>query len=225
MNNSVTVYVITEGQTEQTFIQQVLAPYLAYKGVYLLPSLIGRPRHKGGVVKFERACDDIRRFLSQQSDVFVSTMFDFFRIDPAWPGLNDVRDNFSSLQKAEALEAATLSRMTDICGSLAVGRRFIPYVSMYEFEALLFSNPEVLSQKAHIQESHIQTVLTECGAPEDINSRPEHAPSKRLEKMASRYKKTVTGITAAKTMGIGVMREKCPHFNDWVSALEALVGE
>ena len=36
------VHVICEGQTEETFINEILAPSLATKGVFLLPSLIGK---------------------------------------------------------------------------------------------------------------------------------------------------------------------------------------
>lgn len=56
------VYIIVEGQTEQTFIRDVLAPEMANKGIYLYPSLIGIPGRKGGGVNFERAKRDIRNF-------------------------------------------------------------------------------------------------------------------------------------------------------------------
>ena len=224
MSRPITVYVVTEGQTEQTFVRNVLAPYLAHKGVFLNAALFGKPGHKGGSLNFQKATNDISNFLSQRSDTYISTMFDFFRIDSKWPGLNLVKDNFSPSEKATTLESAMSQKMTEAFSELRVDERFIPYISMYEFEALLFSNPQVLSQQAGIQESRIQSVLDECGEPEAINSRPEHAPSKRLGQLANRYKKTITGITAANAMGIDVMREKCPHFNDWVSRLEALAG-
>jgi len=56
--NNVEVYVVVEGQTEQTFIRELLAPSLSYKGIYLHPVLIGKPGHKGGDIRFERAITD-----------------------------------------------------------------------------------------------------------------------------------------------------------------------
>ena len=41
--HSVTVYIIVQGQTESTFVREVLAPHLAHKGIYLVAALIGTP--------------------------------------------------------------------------------------------------------------------------------------------------------------------------------------
>jgi hypothetical protein len=88
--NNVEVYVIVEGQTEQTFIREVLAPYLSYKSIYLHPALIGKPGHKGGDIRFERAMSDIGSLLKQRFNIYVSTMFDYFRIEPGWPGQKSI---------------------------------------------------------------------------------------------------------------------------------------
>lgn len=61
--NSVNIYIVVEGQTEQTFVRDVLAPQIAYKGIYLHPALIGKPGHKGGDIRFDRAKIDICNFL------------------------------------------------------------------------------------------------------------------------------------------------------------------
>jgi hypothetical protein len=37
-------------------------------------------------VRFQRAQKDIKRLLQQRSDTYISTMFDYFRIDSNWPG-------------------------------------------------------------------------------------------------------------------------------------------
>ena len=46
------VIVDVEGQTEQTFIREVLAPWLAAEGIFLTARLIGKPGHKGGVGEY-----------------------------------------------------------------------------------------------------------------------------------------------------------------------------
>lgn len=36
--NSVDIYIVVEGQTEQTFVRDVLAPQMAHKGIYMHPA-------------------------------------------------------------------------------------------------------------------------------------------------------------------------------------------
>ena len=116
MNNA-EVCIICEGQTERTFIRDVLAPEMSYKGIFLHPSLIGKPGHKGGHVHFERAKSDIEKFLKQRPDTYVSTMFDYFRLAPNWPG-NQFNGRPAATEKAEKIETATLAeRLIKLCKS------------------------------------------------------------------------------------------------------------
>lgn len=101
-------------------------------------------------------------------------------------------------------------------------RRFIPYVSMHEFEALLFSEPKTLAEQLHVPQSKISKILSECGEPENINLSPQTAPSKRLELLSDRFKKTTTGIAVAKAIGLVRIRENCPIFHGWLSVVEKL---
>jgi len=43
------VHIICEGQTEESFVSDVLVPHFSQKGIALYPSLIGKPGHKQGV--------------------------------------------------------------------------------------------------------------------------------------------------------------------------------
>lgn len=43
--SKVEIYIVVEGQTEQTFVREILAPYMGQSGIYLHPSLIGKPGH------------------------------------------------------------------------------------------------------------------------------------------------------------------------------------
>lgn len=220
------IYIVVEGQTEQTFVREVLAPYMAYKGLYLHPAIIGKPGHKGGDVRFERAMHDIGRFLMQQTDTYVSTMFDFFRINSNWPGMDVVRtkirngSRLSSSQKANLLEDATLKRINSEFQDAK--DRFIPYIEMHEFEALLFSNADILAEKAGIEVEPINNILESFQGPEDINDNPEKAPSKRIKTLNPAYRKVAMGKVIAESIGIGTIRQQCPHFNDWLTRLERL---
>jgi len=57
--------------------------------------------------------------------------------------------------------------------------------------------------------------------PELIDDGPETAPSKRLlVAFGKRYKKVTFGSLITGKIGIPALREKCPHFNDWITRLE-----
>lgn len=115
--NNVDIFIVVEGTTEQTFVRDVLAPQMAHKGIFLHPALIGKPGHKGGDIRFDKARNDIGNFLKQRADTYISTMFDYFRIDSEWPGREEVLRQLQSgttltaSHKAEILEAATRSEI------------------------------------------------------------------------------------------------------------------
>jgi hypothetical protein len=223
MSSPVTVAVICEGSTEQTFIRDVLAPTLATKNLFLEAQLIGRPKHKGGHVVFQRALTDIEQRLKQRQDIYVSTMFDLFRIDSAWPGVCDIRKGMAAALKAELIEARTLEAVEAKLPNAGVAKRFIPFFCLHEFEALLFSSPAELAGQLQVEEDLIANILKECGTPEEINDHPQTAPSKRIESLYPGYRKIVMGRAIAQKIGVRTIRQHCPHFNAWVNRLEALV--
>lgn len=63
------VLVVAEGQTEETFVRDVLAPHLFAFGVFLDAKLAttkrvkSGPHFKGGIVSYAKLKDDIRRLL------------------------------------------------------------------------------------------------------------------------------------------------------------------
>jgi hypothetical protein len=60
--------------------------------------------------------------------------------------------------------------------------------------------------------------------PEDINERPESAPSKQIEALFPAYKKTLHGPMAAARIGLDRIRAECPHFSSWIDHLEAFAA-
>jgi len=227
--HSVMVYIVVEGQTEQTFIRDVLAPVLGNGGIYLYPVIIGKSGHKGGDIRFERAKNDIGLLLKQQKDSFVSTMFDYFGIDSEWPGKPEVTqqlrsgNKLSAIHKAVILEKAMQKTIGDAFPGYNADRRFIPYIAMHEFEALLFSDAKILSDKISLPIAQIQKILAEYKNPEEINDNPKNAPGKQLAVLIKGYRKVVTGKIISEAIGIDVMRQHCPHFADWLSLLEQLI--
>lgn len=226
------VYVVVEGQTEQTFVRDVLAPELAITNIYLYPRLIGKPGHKGGDIRFDRAKDDICNFLKQETNTYITTMFDFYRIDGQWPGRDTINQRIqsgsrlSSIQKARILEEATKERIQEEFSEFNSETRFIPYIEMHEFEALLFSKPSVLAQAIGRDESEINEILEDFdNNPEEINDHSDTAPSKRLEALRSGYRKVVMGKSISESIGIPTIRRECTHFNNWLDKIESLAGD
>ncbi len=102
---------------------------------------------------------------------------------------------------------------------------------MYEFEALLFADSEVLAEATmpvcqpgtakSLKESFDQ-ILKEAGEPEKIDDNPNTAPSKRIKKLVPGYRKTQFGPIITKRIGLQTLRNKCPNFNRWVTRLETI---
>lgn len=227
--SSIDVIVVVEGQTESTFVRDILAPYMAVNDIYLSASIIGRPGHKGGAVSFKRAIADIRLFLSQRSNTYVTTMFDYYAIAPDWPGVGALRkqirtgQTLSLQEKAKQLEDATLQQFKKEISEHDVEKRVIPYFQMHEFEALLFSDASKLAEIIGVNLKHVQSILEHYNEPEAINDKPETAPSKQIYKLCPGFRKIAMGIEIAESISIDTMRQKCNHFNDWLTRIEQLI--
>ena len=106
--------------------------------------------------------------------------------------------------------------------------RFIPYVQMHEFEALLFSAPDILAGvlSRDALPGRVRRLLHGISGafqtPEEIDDSPKTAPSKRILALAPDYQKVTDGSVAAARIGLETMREKCPHFNGWLNRLKSL---
>ena len=223
MSSYVEVVVLVEGPTEQRFVKQLLAPYMADRGVYLTPIILDKPGEKGGDVKFVRAINDIARHLKQRPDTWVTLLVDYYGIKADWPGYEKSKRQTDHTRKSEIMNQATVDEVQRQFPEHNQNRRFIPYVSMYEIEALYFSDPACLAERMGVNQEKIDLILTECGEPEKINDHSTTAPSKRLEVLSDRFKKISTGIAIATEIGIPKMRTACPLFDGWLLKLESLV--
>ncbi len=68
------VVVVGEGQTEETFIRDVLAPRMAGQSVFLRPRLIGTSMHgRGGALSRDRVLRYLRNTLRERANVYVTT--------------------------------------------------------------------------------------------------------------------------------------------------------
>lgn len=223
MSSVVEVVVLVEGPTEQRFIKQLLAPYLAEGDVYLTPIVLSKPGEKGGDVKFARARNDIELHLKQRQDTWLTLMVDYYGIRADWPGYAASKRKTSHTDKAETMNRATAQTVRELFPKQRPDSRFIPYVSMHEFEALYFSDATRLADKIGVKKKEIDAILKACQEPENINDSSTTAPSKRLMKLSKGFKKTSTGISIAEDIGIDTMRNACPLFGGWLTRLESLL--
>lgn len=133
------VYVICEGQTEEIFIKEVLSDFFVTKSIYLKPILIGKPGHKGGNFTFGRLFRDLRPLLGD-ANAYCTTLFDFYGLPSDFPGKVKAQTMTNIQDKAQCITKALVDALQETSISAEALRRFIPYVQMYEFEGLLFSD-------------------------------------------------------------------------------------
>jgi len=211
-------YLLVEGQTEESFVRELLQPHYARIGLFLTPIIVSTsPGHKGGVTSYAKVRPQIERLCRQDADAFVSTMFDLYALPTDFPGKSDPTwpQQGRGQQKADFVEA---------CLAQDIGQRnFIPNIMVHEYEALLFVQPERFADWADQEVVAALQAAKQACAPEDINDSPQTAPSKRILAAMPGYQKPVHGTLLACDIGLDAMRAECPHFHGWLLKLEALV--
>jgi hypothetical protein len=219
------VHVICEGQTEEMFVNEVLSGHFLHRDICLIPSLMGKPGHKGGNFKFERLFTDVRARLLSDSTAYCTTFFDFYGLPEDFPGKEKAQTKQAISEKANCLLTMLLAKLEAKLGAKSL-QRFIPYVQMYEFEGLLFSDPKKLASGINqpALAKSFQKIRDDFDTPEDINNSPDTAPSKRIEKLYSGYDKPIHGSLAAIEIGLDALREECKQFDAWLTSMEALAA-
>ena len=212
------LYIVVEGQTEQEFVNSVIAPYLQNFGIYsVTPTLIHTSRTgKGGMANYQHLKNTINlQLVSKKDDFVVTTFIDFFRIPNNMPDYETCMGEGDKMKKVEMLEEAINKDIAD--------KRFAAYIQLHEFEALLFADnrgfeyyypKNITEQTAKIIEAY--------NNPEDINSSPQGAPSKRLLAINPDYNKVIEGNLVAMEIGIEKIIDKCPRFATWIEKITAM---
>ncbi len=207
--------IIVEGDSEESFVNEILLPYFQQFGVYDVRAtrITTRKGYKGGFVNYHHLANDINRVLKGEKEVVVSTFVDFFRLPKKnFPNSQECFSYKTSDSIIDCLEDAMAGNIND--------NRFVPYIQKHELEALLFASNKGF-EEFFTEETFLKTkeVVETYSTPEDINTAPEGAPSKRLLKINPEYdKKTYTSLIAD-AVGIETILQKCPRFNAWVQKL------
>lgn len=211
--------IVCEGPTEHEFCMDVLAPALLKNDIYLDAPLV--KKSNGGIVPWPNIRRQIETHLHEEN-AHVSMLLDYYGIKDSYnfPGWNESKMISS---KNDKLQFLCRSMKSDIAQELS--SRFIPYMQIHEFESLLFSDIDVFKNNFDNQEMDfpkLEDAIREFPNPEDINSRPTLAPSKRLIDAISGYDKVVFGSCLAEEIGLERILEKCPLFSQWFSSLQSI---
>lgn len=220
------LHITAEGQTERGFVEALLVEHLAKFGVYadvrcVLTSKDNRfsKEYRGGMTSYSRAKDDILTWLKEDrhKECRFTTMFDLYALPDDFPGYKDASQTTEPYGRIEAIETAMAADFADYPS-------FIPYVQLHEFETLILADPQKLEVEYFERDREIAELvgLVQNENPELINDGWETAPSKRIEKLIPEYDKVVAGRLITKEIGLKTLREKCRHFNEWLSRLERL---
>ena len=182
------VNIIVEGPTEESFVNNVLAPDLWPKRVFVTAFVLGVPGHKGGNVNYARVKKDILLQLKQDREAYCSTMFDLYGLKGDFPS-GPLPATCSGVERARRIEEGILRDIVETIPDLRPDVRFLPYLQVHEYEGLLFSDPEVFARaigRVNLSAA-LQTIRNQFVTPEDINDDPLKAPSKRVLELYPSY--------------------------------------
>ncbi len=217
--------ILVEGQTEERFVKDVLGPAFWEKGLFFTATILATkrvkdgPNFKGGVTNFARFRNDTQRLFNSAGGALVTTMVDYYGLPSDFPGMDSRPPHGTPIQRVTHVENA----ITRHFGSPT---NFLPFLALHEFEAWLFSSaielPRALSEPR--KQKEFEAIRASVATPEEINERPEFAPSKRIVKLFPAYRKALHGPMTAERIGLERIRSQCPHFNDWMTKLEALAA-
>ncbi len=214
-----------EGQTEETFVRRVLAPHLGLRsvGAYVRCVTTRRKRgvkFRGGMTPYPRVKKEMERLMKKDKgdDVRFSTMFDLYQLPTDFPGYEEAIRTRDPYERVKILEGSLAKDMGD--------SRFIPYIQLHEFEALLLSDPKQLDSQFDDSDAveRITVLVSQFSSPELIDDGIETAPSKRIATEIPAYAsmKASAGPLVAERIGLQTMRAKCCHFGEWIRKLEGL---
>lgn len=213
-----TIYILCEGQTEEAFINEVLAPYFANLMIFIKPIICTTKRttskkYKGGVRDYNKIKNELTILCKQHKNEMITTMFDYYAMPSNTPNINC--NEVDVYKRMELIEEA-------INNDIGQPNCFFNFM-LHEFEGLLFSSPDAFIEITDEQTVEIiRKMRDEAISPEHINNSPETAPSKRLEALIPNYAKVKNGALISKNIGIDTLLKECKHFAEWVEKIKKI---
>lgn len=203
-------------------MKEVVAPHLRDGfGLHLQPVIVATKRlhtgikYRGGLRSYAQLDGDISRLLRSTHFEVVTTFVDYYALPDDVPGMA-TRPPGGFRERSAYVERAWQAQVGD--------SRFVPYLALHEFEALLFAEPQALGCFDPVVRTSMQQILATFPDPESINERRETSPSHRLTQLMPGYQKPLWGNVAALDIGLPTLSQKCRHFGGWLSMLEAVAN-
>ena len=222
-----------EGQTEESFVNELLQDHLLARGYDSVSArIVGNARlrnRRGGIRPWSAVRKNITNHLKEDPACIATTMVDYYALPQhgaaAWPGRAKAA-GLESGEKASCIESALLDDVIAEMGKHFNPQRFVPFVVMHEFEGLLFSDCAGFSRgiSRPALEAEFRKIREEFATPEEINDSPITAPSKRVIDLVPGYEKPLLGSLAALEIGLSRIRQECPHFDRWLTQLESRIA-
>ncbi|RZQ64947.1 DUF4276 family protein [Amycolatopsis suaedae] len=214
------LHVLVEGQTEEIVVRQVLAPHLQEHGWSVTHSLVTTkrpvtgPPQRGGVTSWAKVERDVRLLLRDTGLTALTTLIDYYGFPEDGPGMA-TRPSGTAVDRVEHVERALADVIDD--------QRFLPHLVLHELETWVFAAAGQLGELRDdtALTERLRADVKEAGGPELVNDDPRTAPSKRLAAYCETYLKTLDGPMAIELLGLPALRADCPHFDDWLTRLEA----
>ncbi len=213
---TVRLHIFCEGQTEETFVREVLQEHFNRFGVYVNPIVIRTSKSgRGGVTTYAKIRWQIEKKCKEDAQSWVSTLIDLYGSPRDLPGKVETETIVDPLQKVLQIEQAFEQNIKQA--------NFIANLFLHEYEALLFSNTSCFADWFDTQ-AVAGLVMERAGfdTPEHINNQPNTAPSKRILRHCRAYNKPLHGSLIAMGIGLDTIRDSCQHFDSWVSRIERL---
>jgi len=213
--------IICEGQTEQSFCNEVLKPYFSSLEIFLETPTIKKTH--GGIVRWSALKYQIEQHLLEDKTAYLTTLIDYYGLH-AYHGFPRWKEAEKTMDRIEKVNIIENGMANDIRENLR--RRFVPYIQLHEFEGILFSDLSVFDTNFETNEfidyEYLKATIRDYPNPELINDGKETAPSKRLKRQIKGYNKQVYGALLALETGLDTIRKKCPRFNNWISQIEMI---
>lgn len=215
------IFIICEGETEQEFCNKTLSPYLFRSDIQIQTPLIKKSH--GGIVPWKYIKKQVEELLSNGDSPCVTLFIDYYGIKdmhqfPKWEEAKSIADKHKKLDKIEE------NMQNDI--SEGMRNRFIPYIQLHEFEALLLSDKRAFDTcftTDEIQDrEELNGIFKTFDNPEDINNNVTTVPSARLSRIISGYDKIVYGNLIAEEIGLETIMSKNPRFTAWIKKIKSI---
>lgn len=215
------LFIYVEGQTEEAFVSSLLFTHFLTFKMSVTPILARTKRtrsgatFKGGITSYAQTRQDIQRLLGDTSISAVTTLIDYYNLPQTFPGMDD-RPEGSCYERARHLEDALAREINH--------PRFLPFLTLHEFEALLFAEPDEIDGAFpdNRQSGKLAQDVARFVSPEEINEGNTTHPAARILRYYDNYAKPLHGPLIAQRIGLATIRSKCAHFRDWMEQLESI---